>query len=162
MPVGQCSDGSWGVNATCCNDKLGVIIAATVGVSSTSSISTSFTSPAPTSQTQGSELPASLVSSSTSSVSGINSTSSITSSNTSKPSSTASSGGLDSGAKIGVGVGVAWGVIAITAIFGAFLDLQRRRASEKLQDGTVQNFVPYYEGRRAELLDKHVNIELPA
>ncbi|KUJ11909.1 uncharacterized protein LY89DRAFT_786076 [Mollisia scopiformis] len=139
VPVGQCSDGSWccgGVNATCCQDKLGVVIAATVGASSTSSSSSSSSSSSTSMSTQTSS-------------SATTTPPSTSSTSTNTPTSIASSGsssGLDSGMKIGIGVGIAGGVIAIIAVAGAFFVLRKRRAAtDYTQNGTGPAFTPYQE-----------------
>ncbi|KAF8851907.1 hypothetical protein BDZ45DRAFT_765285 [Acephala macrosclerotiorum] len=157
VAVGQCSDGSWccgGVNATCCQAKAGVVLAATIGVSSTSS-SASSSATSQTSSSMG-----------TSTSSGTSSTSSTSATNT--PTSNASSGELGSGAKIGIGVGVAGGVIAIVTVAGAFFILRKRRVSDLSVHGTGQPFVPYHEveapkyTHRAELPNGYKNAELAA
>ncbi|CZR59809.1 uncharacterized protein PAC_09703 [Phialocephala subalpina] len=149
----QCS--SWAA-------KAGVVLAATIGASSTSSSSSTATSQSSSS-----------AGTSTSSVT--SSTSSTSATNT--PTSNAPSGGLDSGAKIGIGVGVTGGVIAIIAVAGAFLILRKRRASDpSVQHGTGQPFIPYHEVEatktypveapeyvhRAELPNGRRNVELAA
>ncbi|KAH9223775.1 hypothetical protein DL95DRAFT_517846 [Leptodontidium sp. 2 PMI_412] len=120
VAVGQCSDGSWccgGVNVTCCNLKQGIVIAATIGFSSTSSKTSSSTSAStPTSTTP--------LTNPTTSATDI-----LPASTTPSPSASVISvatDGLGNGAKIGIGVGIAGVVVAIAAIAAFFL-LKRQR-----------------------------------
>ncbi|KAK0116620.1 hypothetical protein ONS96_012476 [Cadophora gregata f. sp. sojae] len=115
VPVGQCSDGSWccgGVNATCCNKKQGIVIAATIGISSTSSTTSTSSS------TSSGPLTSTTTSSTTASIAP-NQASSIPS--PSKSIVSVTSDGLGNGAKIGIGVGVTGVVIAIIAVTAFFL-----------------------------------------
>jgi len=142
VPVGQCSDGSWccgGVNATCCNAKQGVFLAATVGVSSTLSSTTNPTSTA---------------------------TSKPKKTSTAIPDP---SNGLNTGAKAGIGIGVALGILAIAGLLVFVFVKRRRaekatRAPNMTQDDHAG--VAYHEvdgtKKPAEVAANRSPVEAPA
>jgi hypothetical protein len=110
--VAECADGSWCCGATyaqCCQNKQGVVLAATIGVStSTSTAASSPTSSPTTSPTMSA---------------------SSTASTTSMPSD-----GLSSPAKMGIGIGVGIGVTlgVILAAMAVIWVLRRRRQLRRM------------------------------
>jgi hypothetical protein len=120
VALSQCPDGSWccggSFNSTCCNDKLGVKIDAIVGVSNTtSSSSTSSISSTSTS---------SILSTSTSP----GSANSATTTPSNSPVAQTGHSSLSGGAKAGIGIGVGLAAVLIVAAVVAYFTCWKRRS----------------------------------
>jgi hypothetical protein len=114
----DCSDGTWccqGGNTTCCEEKLGVSIAATIGVPSSASVASTTSTSASTTTGSGAGFPTSIASIPTSTSSDI--------STTPQPEQE----GLSSGAKIGIGLGVGFVVVLISVTIRIWIFNKARR-----------------------------------
>jgi hypothetical protein len=146
VAVTDCGDGTWccqGNNTQCCEEKKGVSIAATIGVSSTS---------APTSSFSSSTASTTSTTSMTSTAASMATSTNTDASATSQPEQV----GLSGGAKIGIAVTVPLVVISISGAIGFWI-----RHRKKYQQYSTKTLSQGSGSNAQELAVSEVPQELP-